>query len=78
MEQIDQSEPTHVVTIECEMGDWRQNLEVRFTWSLALVRSEVELTLGSNAPETFFICIVEEEHIVQKVRLLRSYIRNFI
>lgn len=77
-EQIDQSEPAHVVTIECEMGDWHRNLEVGFTWSLALVRSEVELALGSNAPDTFLICIVEGEHILQKVRLLRTNIRNLI
>lgn len=71
-EQIDQHESVRIVTVECVMGAWRQNIEVGHNWPLTSVRSEIEIALGSIAPEDFNMSIIQEGQRTIKVQSLNS------
>jgi hypothetical protein len=67
-EPMDQSEPIQIVKVDCVMGDWNQQLEVGINWSFESIRSEIQITLASDAPTEFTMYIQHDSHASEKVQ----------
>jgi hypothetical protein len=47
-EAVDQDETVEMISIDCEMGEWRQTLDVGSTWSLYDFRHEILIYFEAN------------------------------
>jgi hypothetical protein len=66
-EQLDQSEAIEIVKLNCMMGDLQQQIEVGYNWTFSALRSEIQMVLGSDAPDDFNMWIVHDGHPSEKV-----------
>jgi hypothetical protein len=47
-EAVDQDETMEMISIDCEMGEWRKTLDVGSTWNLYDVRQEILIYFEAN------------------------------
>lgn len=64
---IDQVGRVDIVTVSCEYGDWKSEIEVGRDWQLTNLRQEVIIAIGADCPDEFVLWILDGEHAPQKV-----------
>lgn len=58
---IDQFEPVQMVNINCEMGDYKQEMEVGLSWSFSDIRQEALLQITLATESEFDMWIVDHD-----------------